>query len=129
MYSALKKAGLAAVMAAAAASITTPASAAATDPIQVTASSRCLVGTSGNCTTAVVRANPTGHYVDYYVNNVGRWSPCPWRVRDVNTQVVVRSGTVGTNSRISGRVSGLYGYYQLELRGCTVSTTGVIDND
>lgn len=93
------------------------------------ASSRCLVGSSGNCTTAVIGANSTHRMVDYVVNNVGRWAPCSWRVRDVNSGVWVRSGTVGVNNRMSGTVFGLYGYYQLELRGCMVSAAGILDND
>ena len=118
-------AGVAAAMAASPASASVPAE----DPIQIMASSRCLVGTSGNCTTAVIGAHPTGHFVDYVVNNIGRWSPCSWAVRDVNSRVVVRSGTVGVNNRVSGFVPGLYGFYQLELRGCTVSAAGILDND
>lgn len=128
MFSTLKKAGLAVALAAAAASTAVPASAATTDPIEIMASSRCVVGSSGNCTTAVVGANAAGHWLDYYVNNRLRPSPCPWRVRDVNTGVVVRSGTVGTGGFTSGTVFGLYGYYQLELRGCSISAVGGIDN-
>ncbi|MEU0878555.1 hypothetical protein ABZ345_08165 [Lentzea sp. NPDC005914] len=125
MFSTLKKAGLAVALTAAAVCTAAPASA---DPIQTMASSRCVVGSSGNCTTAVVGANSSGHWVDYYVNNRLRPSPCPWRVRDVNTGVVVRSGTVGTGGFTSGTVFGLYGYYQLELRGCSISAVGGIDN-
>ena len=93
------------------------------------ASSRCVVGSSGTCTTAVVRGHATYNFVDYVINNNFRPSPCPWRVRDVHTQVVVGSGTVGTNSRTSGSIFGLYGYYQLELRGCSISAVGIIDNN
>ena len=127
MFSTIKKAGLALVLTAAAAGTATPASASA-EPIQITASSQCLVGWSGNCTTAIVGANSAGHWVDYWINNVGRPSPCPWRMRDVNTKAVVRSGTVGTSGFASGTVFGLYGFYQLELRGCSISATGAIDN-
>ncbi|MFC3892902.1 hypothetical protein ACFOWZ_15605 [Lentzea rhizosphaerae] len=128
MFSTLKKAGLAVALTAATASTAVPASAAA-DPIQITASSRCLVGWSGDCTTAVVGAHPSGHWIDYWINNVGRPSRCPFRVRDVNTRAVVRSGTVGVSGLTAGRVPGLYGYYQLELRGCSVSAEGLLDND
>jgi hypothetical protein len=126
MFTTLKTAGLAVVLTAAAAS---SASASATEPIQITASSRCLVGWSGDCTTAVVGANASGHWIDYWINNVGRPSRCPFRVRDVNTRAVVRSGTVGVSGLTAGRVPGLYGYYQLELRGCSVSAEGLLDND
>lgn len=129
MFSTLKKAGLAVVLAAAAAGTAAPASASASDPVQIMASSRCTVGSSGNCTTSVVRANSSGAYVDYFVNNRLRPSPCRWQVRDVNTNVVVRSGTVGTGGFTSGRVGGLSGFYQLELRGCSISAHGGIDND
>jgi hypothetical protein len=107
-------AGIAAVMASA-----TPAAA---------ASSLCIVGTSGNCTTSVVAANSTYHWVNYVVNNWGRWAPCDWRIRDVNSRIVVGSGTVGVNSRKALSIFGLYGYYQLELRGCQVSATGSLSN-
>lgn len=128
MFSTLKKAGVAVALTAAAAGTAVPASASAADPIQTMASSRCVVGTSGNCTTSAVGAN-AWHWVDYHVNNIGRLSPCPWRIRDVNTRVVVRSGTVGVSGYTEGTVFGLYGYYQLELRGCSVSTAAKLDND
>lgn len=76
----------------------------------------------------MVGANSSGHWLDYFVNNRLRPSPCPWRVRDVNTGAVVRSGTVGTGGFTEGTVFGLYGYHQLELRGCSISATGAIDN-
>lgn len=129
MFSTLKKAGLAVVLVAAAASTAVPASASTTDPIQIMASSRCVVGSSGTCTTSVVGANSAGHYVDYGINNLLRPSSCSWAVRDVNSRVAVRSGTVGAGRSTSGRVYGLYGYYQLELRGCSVSAIGHFDND
>jgi hypothetical protein len=66
--------------------------------------------------------------VDIGINNRLRPSPCPWRVRDVNNGVVVRSGTVGTASSHGERIWGLYSVYQLELRGCSVSARGDIDN-
>ena len=110
---------------------TSPVSAAplAGNPVQTMASSLCLVGTSGNCTTAVIGADPSQHFVDYTVNNRYRSSPCPWRVRDVDTGVVVRSGAAPVFEKIGGSIFGLYGYYQLELRGCTISTIGYLDND
>jgi hypothetical protein len=92
------------------------------------ASSTCFVGSSGNCTTAAVTANSSAHFVDIGINNRLRPSPCPWRVRDVNNGVVVRSGTVGTASSHGERIWGLYSVYQLELRGCSVSARGDIDN-
>lgn len=100
----------------------------ATTSIGPMASSRCLVGNSGNCTTAIIRANATGRFVDIFVDNIFRPSPCPWRVRDVNNGVIVRSGTVATNSRTDQIVQGLYSVYQLELRGCSISAEGYIDN-
>jgi hypothetical protein len=129
MFQAFRKAGLAVALAAAAASTATPASASVTDPVQIMASSHCVVGSSGNCTTGVVGANSTGRYIDYYVNNRLRPSPCGYRLRDVNSRVVVGSGTVGAGGFASGRVRGLVGNYQLELRGCSISAVGGIDNE
>jgi hypothetical protein len=97
-------------------------------PIGPLASSTCFVGSSGNCTTAAVTANASGHFVDIGINNRLRPSPCPWRVRDVNNGAVVRSGTVGTSSSHSERIPGLFSVYQLELRGCSISARGDIDN-
>jgi hypothetical protein len=91
-------------------------------------STRCHVGSSGNCTTSILAAHPTGHFVEFFVDNILRPSPCPFRVRDVNSRVIVRSGTVATNSRTDQIVQGLYGYYQLELRGCSISAEGYLDN-
>ena len=98
------------------------------DAIGLFASSTCFVGSSGNCTTAAVTANAGGHFVDIGINNRLRPSPCPWRVRDVNNGVVVRSGTVGTSSSHGERIGGLFSVYQLELRACSVSARGDIDN-
>ncbi len=92
------------------------------------AGSTCFVGSSGNCTTAAVTANAGGHFVDIGINNRLRPSPCPWRVRDVTNGVVVRSGTVGTSSSHAERIGGLSSVYQLELRGCSASARGDIDN-
>ena len=99
----------------------------AASPAQA-ASSRCLVGSSGNCTTSIIAANASGHFVDLFVDNTFRPSPCPWRVRDVNNRQIVRSGTVATNSRTDQIVQGVYGFYQLELRGCSISAEGHLDN-
>jgi hypothetical protein len=98
------------------------------DVVEPFASSACFVGSSGDCTTAAVTANASGNFVDIGINNRLRPSPCPWRVRDVNNDVVVRSGTVGTSSSHSERIPGLFSVYQLELRGCSISARGDIDN-
>ncbi len=91
------------------------------------ASSQCFVGSSGNCTTSALHAQYGT--VDIIVNNIGRWKSCPWRIRDINTGVVVRSGTAAANTRIYNIVGGLSGYYQGELRGCLVSATGILSNN
>ncbi|HEX6681983.1 MAG TPA: hypothetical protein VF062_04280 [Candidatus Limnocylindrales bacterium] len=98
------------------------------DPIGIMASSRCYVGSSGNCTTAVVGAHAAGHWIYISVNNRLRPSPCPFRVRDVNNGVVIHSGTVGTSGFYSRYLYEVYGYYQVELRGCSVSAQGYISN-
>jgi hypothetical protein len=81
-----------------------------------------------NCTTAVVGANAGRHFVDIFINNRLRPSPCPGRVRDVNNGVIVRAGTTSASSSTSQRIGGLFGFYQLELRGRGISARGFIDN-
>lgn len=111
-----------------AAMFASPVAAQAETSIEPFASSRCQVGSSGNCTTAIIAANASGHFLDLWVDNTFRWKPCPWRVRDVTNGQIVRSGTVPSNSRTDQVVQGVYSFYQLELRGCLVSAEGYLDN-
>jgi hypothetical protein len=98
------------------------------DSIGILASSRCYVGSSGNCTTAIVSANASGHWIFISVNNRLRPSSCPFRVRDVNNNAVIHSGTVGAGGFYERYLFGVYGHYQVELRGCAVSAQGYINN-
>ncbi|WP_112265965.1 hypothetical protein [Lentzea terrae] len=117
MLSVLKKAGLVVVLAAAAASTATPASA---------ASSRCVVGSSGNCTTAAI---PAEQFIDYFVDNRLRPTACSYQLREVSSGVLVGRGTADPGVAARGRVTGLSGRYQLELRRCSAGAVGVIDNE
>lgn len=93
------------------------------------ASSQCFVGTSGDCTTAIIGAHGQGHFVDYVINNRGRIFACPYRIVDVNSGAWVRWGTVTANTRLSDTLYNVYGFYRLELRGCQPSTTGILENN
>lgn len=127
MFSVLKKAGLVVVLAAAAASTATPAS--ASGSVEVMASSRCVVGESGNCTTGVIPANPVGQFIDYFVDNRLRPAACSYQLRDVSSGLLVGRGTVNPGVFARGRVTGLSGRYQLELRRCSMGAVGGIDNE
>nr|MDT0660903.1 hypothetical protein [Micromonospora sp. DSM 115978] len=72
------------------------------------ATATCIV-VGASCTSAAVRAHSTGFFVRYYVNGFG----CSWRVRDINSWRVVKSGTAWPTT--TGIVEGLHGWYQLEM--------------
>jgi hypothetical protein len=127
MFSVLQKAGLVVVLAAAAASTATPAS--ASGQVEVMASSRCVVGSSGNCTTGVIPANPAGQFIDYLVDNRSRPTACSYLLREVSSGVLVRRGTVNPGVLARGRMTGVSGSFQLELRRCSAGAVGVIDNE
>jgi hypothetical protein len=100
-----------------------------TESVGILASSSCTVGSSGNCTTAIVAANSGSHFIDISINNLLRPTACPYRVRDTVNGVVINSGTVGANSSRAQRLFNVFSQYQLELRGCSVSARGFIDNN
>jgi hypothetical protein len=100
----------------------------AADSPVILASSTCIVGSSGTCTTAIVKANGSGHFVDIDVNNRLRPSPCRFRVRDTIAGVIVHDSSADINSYLSRRLTNVYSQYQLELYSCTISARGFLDN-
>jgi hypothetical protein len=93
-----------------------------TSDITTMVTTGCVV-IGASCTTGAVRAHSTGFFVRYYVNGFG----CSWRVRDVNSWRVVKSGTAWPST--TGIVEGLHGWYQLELGPiCAPSHNGLLSN-
>ena len=72
------------------------------------------------CTTLAIRANASGHFIYF---RIGAWTS--FRLRDIETNVVVRSGGTGAGTH-QETVFGLYGWYELSVRG--VAATGYISN-
>jgi hypothetical protein len=81
------------------------------------ATASCRTGNTpgSTCQTSWIYANPYGHYVDYAVSGSKTCSGATWRVRDIDTGVVVRSGSVSPGLAPSGTVYGLYGRYRGEI--------------
>jgi len=70
------------------------------------------------CQTPVLSANSVGHSIAWGVSSGASGNGCSWRVRDVDTNVVVGSGRVGAFSTGSGVIHGLFGRYRNECFSC-----------
>jgi hypothetical protein len=92
----------------------------------VMARASCDVVTS-HCESATVKAN-SGAWVDYYVSAGVTGTGCSWRVVDNDNGAIVGSGRIGAFANTDGRISGLYGYYRLELYNCATSAWGYVEN-
>jgi hypothetical protein len=94
------------------------------------ASTSCSLGYgtgTGSCQSVYMNSNYTGHFMDYQV--CGGQLGVVWRIRDYNSQVVVRSGSItSANQCKTGRVNGLYSIYRVELEGPKAGASGYIDN-
>jgi hypothetical protein len=116
---------LAATAAVVAGPTTSAQAAAAPSAVVVQSDSSCRV-TWLYCTTGVVRANATFHFIDW---KVCTWfKQAYWQVTDVDNGHIVRSGTVPSNSCRSGRISGLYGNYNGTIWDTSFGATMEIDN-
>ena len=94
-------------------------------PAMATSTSCSTIAVNPTCTTGVIPANASGHFLDYSAGGFsfisGRYS-----IKDLNTGVIVKQGSFTLPT--SGRVPGLYGTrYQMTVR-CDCLASGTIDN-
>lgn len=99
------------------------------ESIGVLASSSCTVDLSGTCTTGVVPANATGHFVDITINNRLRPTRCSFQVRDVIADKILFTGIVAANGLLVHRIINVSSEYQLRLFNCSTAAKGSIDNE
>jgi hypothetical protein len=99
------------------------------DAIGILTEQTCVVGSSGTCNTGSVPANAIGHFVDIFINNRLRRSPCFYRVRDTGNEAIIIVGRAAINSQINARLINVSSQYRLELFNCSISATGSIDNE
>ena len=104
--------------------LASPAQASATRASQV---SPCTVFLT-SCNTNAIPANSSGHYVLLELWAGGSGRGCSFRIRDVNSWVVVMSGRVGAFAYGKFYVGGLYGWYRGELYNCATNATADIYN-
>lgn len=78
------------------------------------------------CTTGILAANPTGHWIDYTYSKVP-FSQLDWEIKDVANGAIVARGNSWAGVGGSGRVNGLYGRYQMKMR-CVCLSTGTLFN-
>lgn len=91
------------------------------------ASTRCsTIPINPVCTTGVLAANPTGHWIDYTISKPP-FNGLAWEIRDVGNGVVVARGESWAGVGGGGRVNGLYGRYQMTMR-CICLSTGTLFN-
>jgi hypothetical protein len=69
-----------------------------------------------------------GH-VTWAVNSGDSGNGCSWRVRDIDTNVVIGSGRVGAFDLQSGSIGGLVGRYRIELFSCLPGGQGGLLNN
>jgi hypothetical protein len=81
-----------------------------------------------SCTSGTISANTSGHWIKWHVDSGVLGGGCSWRVRDVDTDVVVGSGRVGAFSSKSGQINALVGRYHIELYNCDVDGGGGLSN-
>lgn len=82
-----------------------------------------------SCTSGALRANASGHWLDYEVG--GGTLPClsaDWRVFDTSNNVTVKSGHVGSGDT-SGRIPGLFGSYKIKITSSCWDAEATIDNE
>ena len=60
-----------------------------TEPVGILTSSSCTVDGSGSCTTGIVAANSSGHFIDISIDNLQHLTRCPFRVRDTANGIVI----------------------------------------
>jgi hypothetical protein len=92
------------------------------------AQANCIVVTT-HCESAIVRANSTSHDINWKAS-AGNVLGANWRVVDVDNGAIVGSGfTRNVNPFFSsGRITGLYGYYRIEIYNATPGAYGQLYN-
>ncbi|MEV4459408.1 hypothetical protein [Microbispora sp. NPDC049633] len=87
----------------------------------------CIVVTT-HCETNIIHANSSDWV--YYKVQAGSILGANYRVVDVDTGVVVRSGFTRKTAPFygAGSIYGLYGYYRLEVYNATPSARGKLYN-
>ncbi|GAA3442853.1 hypothetical protein [Planomonospora venezuelensis] len=114
------------VRCAGAAALAASVSVVAASPASAT-TARCTVVTN-HCETAILKATYPLWFIDWEVDSGASGYGCSWRVRDTDNQNIVGSGRLGAFRHHSGRITGLYGYYRLELFNCGTSAFGWLDD-
>lgn len=91
------------------------------------ASTRCsTIPINPVCTTGILAANPTGHWIDYTYSKAP-FNQLTWEIKDVANGAVVARGDSWAGIGDGGRVNGLYGRYQMTMR-CVCLSTGTLFN-
>lgn len=87
----------------------------------------CTVPASERCSTGILSANRTGHFIDYTVCVKALFGTTGYAIMDIDTGVIVKNAANSLRGCDSDRVTGLYGRYRLTLVG-DPGSTGTIDN-